>query len=264
MRLIPKLFTTILFLGTLTFLTPPSASAQWVIYNFSPRAAFQSSISYSNNSSSGAGTVGGWSTNLINWNNSSAVGVLALLFTTNTNGPNVITALDPIVYTYSSTSTNLLTTNNYDTNQFAFLGVTNTNTNAFSTNAWFFNRGTNGPILAGQYALAFSNTNTTANFLARLSSYSTNQIGTNGVSTNSGLRRFPPLLSLRILSLENLTNPSASVSRQLVLPLSINLTLTKNVNTLTNFLESLTNPNILRTNLPSLIRSNSTYPTNIP
>lgn len=258
-RLLKLLLAVTLFIFSL----PAAGFSQWIIYNFSPRAAMQSSVSYSNNSSSSSGSAGGWSTNLINWDNSSAVGVLALQFTTNTNGPNVITALNPIVYVYSRTATGRLTTNNYDTNQFAYLGLTNTNTNALGTNVWFFNRGTNGPIIAGQYTLAFSNTNTVGNFLARLSNYSTNQIGTNGVSTNSGLRRFPPLLSLKILSLENLTNPSASVSRQLVLPLSINLTLTRTVNTNSAFLDSLTNPNVIRTNLPGLILSNSTY-TNAP
>lgn len=239
---------------------PPSGFAQWMIYNFSPRAAFQGSMIYDTTAGT-SGRVGGWPTN---WNNSAAVGVLALQFTTNTNSPNVITALEPIVYIYNRSFTNtnaVLTTNNYETNLAAYLGLTNTNTGGLSTNVWFFNRSSNGPLMAGQYQLAFTNTNTAGNFLARLQSYTTNQIGTNGFNTN--LTRFPPLLNLRIFSMENLTNPSVTTNRQLSLPLTLNLSLTKIVNTNTNFYGSLTNSAILRSNLPRLIRSNSLYISNL-
>jgi len=237
-----------------------TSSAQWIIYNFSPRAAFQGSMIYDTTAGT-SGQMGGWPTN---WNNSAAVGVLALQFTTNTNSPNVITALDPLYYIHNRNLTNtnaVLTTNSYETNLAAYLGLTNTTPAAPGTNVWFFNRTSNGPLMAGQYVLAFSNTNTAGSFLARLQNYTTNQIGTNGFNPN--LSRFPPLLNLRIFSMENLTNPAISTNRQLSLPLTINLSLTKIVNTITNFHGALTNPAIIRSNLPGLIRSNSLYRTNL-
>jgi hypothetical protein len=254
-------------LVSLFTLSPMPVFAQWVIYNFSPRAAYLNSygLTTNTNETSTTSRTNGWPTN---WNNVNAVGFLALYFSTNTNTPNLINALDPLVFNYSNaTNTNRLTTNNYVTNLQSILGLTNTNTGSLS-NICLFNRtrlgsSASGYYMAAQYTLVSgdTNTNTVGTFLANLRGYTTNSIGTNGVL--AGTNYLPQIINLKISALSSLTNPTTATNQQLVLPLSINLALTKTVNTNTSFSGALTNFSILRSNLPGLIRSNNTY-TNTP
>jgi hypothetical protein len=256
----------VIFLISFFVLSPMPVFAQWVIYNFSPRAAYLNSYGLTTDTS-GSSTnsqTNGWPTN---WNNVNAVGFLALYFSTNTNTPNLINALDPLVFNYGgATNTNRLTTNNYVTNLRSILDLTNTNAGSLS-NICLFNRtrlgsSASGRYMAAQYTLASgnTNTNTVGTFLTNLREYTTNTIGTNGVLATNYL---PQIINLKISSLSSLTNPTTATNQQLVLPLSINLSLTKTVNTNANFYGDLTNFSILLTNLPRLIRSNNTY-TNTP
>jgi hypothetical protein len=136
---------------------------------------------------------------------------------------------------------------------------------------------TNSVYMAGQYSLFITNptpaTNTVGTFNSICVGYTTTNIGTNGVPTNStvfstnGSNFYPAILQLKISSISG-TNTSTSgatvLNQQLVLPLTINTALTKLLNTSTN--TSLTNANIgltntgsVYTNLPNFIRFNSTY-----
>ena len=254
------------------------SSAQWIVYNFSPQAAYQASYGLINNTNSSSTNIltNGWSTS---WNNATNRGILAVRFSTNTNTPNVMTCLQPLIYTYS-TNTNTLTTSNYFTNA-PQISLTNTNvtgSNSFS-NACYLLRAnfTNSVYMAGQYSLVLTNvgTNTVGTFNSICVGYTTSSIGTNGVptnatvfSTNGSNNFYPAILQLKISSISG-TNTSANgsaavLNQQLVLPLSINTALTKLLNTstntnLTNANIGLTNTSAVATNLVNFIRSNSTY-----
>lgn len=260
----------ILSVFVLIFMGQLPASAQWVIYSFSPRSAYLNSYGLTTNSSSTTTTsrTNGWPTN---WNNVQSIGYLALYFSTNTNTPNIITGLPPLVFNYTSaTNTNLLTTSDYVTNLGSILGFTNTNTGSLS-NLFVFNRtrlgsAISGYYMAAQYGLvsADTNTNTIGTFLANLTPYGTNSLGTNGVP--AGTNFLPRAINLKISTLSSLTNPTTATNQQLVLPLAINLPLTKLVNTNTNFgANAITNTNAfatngaMYTNLVKAIRSNNTY-----
>jgi hypothetical protein len=262
-----------------------TASAQWIVYNFSPQAAYQASYGLRSGTSSTSSSIltNGWPTN---WSNSTTNnrGILAVRFSTNTNTPNVMTCLHPLIYTYS-TNTNTLTTNNYTNSPQISLTNTNvTGVNSFS-NACYILRANfaSSVYMAGQYSLVVTNagtnvgTNTAGTFNSFCAAYTTNTIGTNGVpigvnaGTNLiGTNYYPAILQLKISSISGTntsTNGAAVLNQQLVLPLSINTTLTKSLNTSTN--SSLTSNNIgltntgnVYTNLPNFIRSNSTYNTN--
>ncbi|NBU72672.1 MAG: hypothetical protein EBS53_14725 [Bacteroidetes bacterium] len=263
-----------------------TASAQWVAYTFSPRAAYLTSYGLSTNTTNNTSTIqtvilsNGWANaqtaagTIINSNVNSR-GVIALYFSTNTNSPNFITATQPLFYTYS-TNTNLLSTNNYATN-YGFLNLTNTNVISLdatlNTNVWFFNNtrySSSTRYVAGQFVLSSSNTNAVGTFNSVAIGYTTNQLGTNNW-TNAGLTNFlPPNISLKIqaLSFAATNTPLNATNQQLILPLTINLTLTKalnnNIATNTNaFATSYTN-NLARviSNLPLLIRSNGIVLTN--
>jgi len=273
-----NLFAAVLF--SCLFWTHTS-SAQWIIYNFSPQAAYQASYGLTNstNSSSTSILTNGWSTS---WSNSTTNnrGILAVRFSTNTNTMNIMTCLSPLIYTYS-TNANLLTTNNY-TNlpQIALTNTSATNLSSLS-NACYILRAnfTNSVYMAGQYSLVATNaatnvgTNTVGTFNSICVGYTTSNIGTNGVptnatvfSTNGSNNFYPAILQLKISSISG-TNTSTNgsvLSQQLVLPLSINTALTKLLNTSTN--ANLTNGNIgltntvtVYTNLVNFIRSNGTY-----
>jgi hypothetical protein len=262
---------------------PETASAQWIVYNFSPQAAYQASygLTTRTNSSPSSILTNGWSTSWSN-NNTNNRGILAVQFSTNTNTPNVMTCLQPLIYTYS-TNTNTLTTSNYFTNA-PQISLTNTNVTMASSNsnACYILRAffANSVYMAGQYSLVVTNatnsaTNTVGTFNSICASYTTSNIGTNGVptnptvfSTNGSTNFYPAILQLKISSISGTntsTNGSAAVlNQQLVLPLSINTALTKLLNTSTN--ANLTNANIgltntgsVYTNLVNFIRSNSTY-----
>jgi hypothetical protein len=259
------------------------SSAQWIVYNFSPQAAYQASYGLTNNTNSSSTTIltNGWSTT---WSNSTTNnrGILAVQFSTNTNTPNVMTCLQPLIYTYS-TNTNTLTISNYFTNA-PQIALTNTNVTMASSNsnACYILRAnfTNSKYMAGQYSLVVTNatnsaTNTVGTFNSICVGYTTSSIGTNGVptnptvfSTNGTTNFYPAILQLRISSISGTntsTNGSAAVlNQQLVLPLSINTALTKLLNTstnanLTNSNIGLTNTSAVATNLVKFIRSNSTY-----
>ena len=260
------------------------SSAQWIVYNFSPQAAYKASYGLTNNTNSSSTSIltNGWSTT---WSNSSTNnrGILAVQFSTNTNTPNVMTCLQPLIYTYS-TNTNTLTISNYFTNapQIALTNTNATNVSSFS-NACYILRAnfTNSVYMAGQYSLVLTNagtnvgTNTVGTFNSICVGYTTSSIGTNGVptnptvfSTNGTTNFYPAILQLRISSISGTntsTNGSAAVlNQQLVLPLSINTALTKLLNTstnanLTNSNIGLTNTSAVATNLVKFIRSNSTY-----
>ena len=253
--------TTALF--ALIFWTQIS-SAQWIVYNFSPQAAYQASYGLTTNTNSSSTSIltDGWSTS---WSNSTANnrGILAVQFSTNTTNNNVMTCLPPLIYTYTN-STNLLRTNNYT--NLPQITLTNTNvtgSNSFS-NACYILRAnfTNSVYMAGQYSLVLTNagtnvgTNTVGTFNSICVGYTTNNIGTNGVPT--GTNYYPAILQLKISSISG-TNVTNVLNQQLVLPLSINTALTKIVNTNTNFSTALTNTNVMYTNLVKCIRSNSTY-----
>jgi len=253
-----------------------TASAQWIVYNFSPQAAYQASygLRTGTNSTSSSILTNGWSTS---WSNSTTNnrGILAVQFSTNTNTPNVMTCLQPLIYTYS-TNTNILTISNYFANA-PQITLTNTNVTMASSNsnACYILRANfaNSVYMAGQYSLFITNptpaTNIVGTFNSICASYTTSNIGTNGVptnptvfSTNGSNTFYPAILQLKISSISGTntsTNGAAVLNQQLVLPLSINTALTKIVNTNTNFTTALTNTNVMYTNLVKCIRSNSTY-----
>jgi len=258
------------------------SSAQWIVYNFSPQAAYQASYGLTTNTSSTSTSIlaNGWSTS---WSNSTTNnrGILAVQFSTNTNTLNIMTCLQPLIYTYS-TNTNTLTTNNY-TNlpQIALTNTNVTGSNSFSNTCYILRANfTNSVYMAGQYSLVLTNagtnigTNTVGTFNSICVGYTTSNIGTNGVPTNgtvfsaNGSNNFyPAILQLKISSISGTntsTNGAAVLNQQLVLPLSINTALTKLLNTstntnLTNANIGLTNTSAVYSNLVNFIRSNSTY-----
>jgi len=247
------------------------SSAQWIVYNFSPQSAYQASYGLTTNTNSSSTSImtNGWPTN---WNNATNRGILAVRFSTNTNTPNVMTCLQPLIYTYS-TNTNILTTSNYFTNA-PQISLTNTNvtgSNSFS-NACYILRAnfTNSVYMAGQYSLVLTNagtnvgTNTVGTFNSICVGYTTSNIGTNGVPTNGSNNFYPAILQLKISSISGTNTSAAVLNQQLVLPLSINTALTKLLNTstnnnLTNSNIGLTNTSAVYSNLVNFIRSNGTY-----
>ena len=265
------------FIPTFAFLFwTQITSAQWIIYNFSPQAAYQASYGLTTNTNSSSTTIltNGWPTN---WNNSTNRGILAVQFSTNTNNNNVMTCLQPLIYTFS-TNTNILSTSNYQTNvpQIALTNTNVTGSNSFSNTCYILRANfTNSVYMAGQYSLALTNagtnvgTNTVGTFNSICVGYTTTNIGTNGVptnatvfSTNGSTNFYPAILQLRISSISGTntsTNAAVVLNQQLVLPLTINTNLTRIVNTNTNFSTALTNTNVMYTNLVKCIRSNSTY-----
>jgi hypothetical protein len=254
------------------------SSAQWIVYNFSPQAAYQASYGLTTNTSSSSTNIqtNGWPTN---WNNATNRGILAVQFSTNTNNNNVMTCLQPLIYTYS-TNTNTLSISNYQTNV-PQIALTNTNATGISSfsNACYILRAnfTNSVYMAGQYSLVLTNTNsnvgtnTVGTFNSICVGYTTSSIGTNGVPTNgtvfstTGSTNFyPAILQLKISSISGTntsTNGAVVLNQQLVLPLSINTALTKIVNTNTNFGSNalVFTSNVMYSNLVRCIRSNSTY-----
>jgi hypothetical protein len=252
------------------------SSAQWVVYNFTPQAAYQASYGLTTNSNSTSTSIltNGWPAS---WTNSTNRGILAVQFSTNTNNNNVMTCLQPLIYTFS-TNTNILSTNNYQTNV-PQIALTNTNVTGVSSfsNACYILRAnfTNSVYMAGQYSLVVTNTNsnvgtnTVGTFNSICVGYTTSSIGTNGVptngtvfSTNGSTNFYPAILQLKISSISGTntsTNTALVLNQQLVLPLTINTNLTRIVNTNTNFSTALTNTNVMYTNLVKCIRSNSTY-----
>jgi len=250
------------------------SSAQWIMYNFSPQAAYQASygLTTNTNSSSTSLQASGWPTS---WSNTNSRGILAVQFSTNTNSPNVMTCLPPLIYTYANVAS-ILSTANYT--NIAQIALTNTNVTMASSNsnACYIlraNYSTNSKYMAGQYSLFSTNptpaTNTVGTFNSICVGYTTSSIGTNGVptnptvfSTNGSNNFYPAILQLKISSISGTntsTNGATVLNQQLILPLSINQTLTKIVNTNTNFTTALTNTNVMYTNLVKCIRSNSTY-----
>jgi len=259
------------------------SSAQWIVYNFSPQAAYQASYGLINSTSSSSTSIltNGWSTS---WSNSTTNnrGILAVQFSTNTNTLNIMTCLQPLIYTYS-TNTNTLTTSNYFTTA-PQISLTNTNVTGSNSlsNACYILRAnfTNSVYMAGQYSLVATNaatnvgTNTVGTFNSICVGYTTSSIGTNGVptnatvfSTNGSNNFYPAILQLKISSISG-TNTSTKgavvLNQQLVLPLSINTALTRLLNTstnanLTNANIGLTNTSAVATNLVNFIRSNGTY-----
>jgi hypothetical protein len=240
------------------------SSAQWIAYNFTPQAAYLASYGLTTNSNSTSATIltNGWPTN---WNNSTNRGVLVVQFSTNTNTPNVMTCLTPLIYLFS-TNTNILTTNNYQTNtpQIALTNTNATGANSFS-NVCYISRAnfSRNIYMAGQYSLVTTNagtnvgTNTVGTFFTPCSGYTTSNIGTNGVP--AGTNYYPAILQLRISSI-NGSNAASSFNQQLVLPLTINTALTQIINTNAAFgSAALTNTNVMYTNLVKCIRSNNTY-----
>ena len=240
------------------------SSAQWIAYDFSPYAAYRTSYGLTTNANSTSTTIltNGWPTN---WNNFTNRGVLVVQFSTNTNTPNVMTCLTPLIYLFS-TNTNILTTNNYQTNtpQLALTNTNATGANSFS-NICYISRAnfSRNIYMVGQYSLVVTNagtnvgTNTVGTFNSPCLGYTTNTIGTNGVP--AGTNYYPAILQLKISSL-NGSNAATSFNQQLSLPLTLNTTLTKIINTNTNFgSAALTNPGVMYSNVVNCIRSNSTY-----
>lgn len=253
------------------------SSAQWIAYDFSPYAAYRTSYGLTTNTNSTSTTIltNGWPTN---WNNFSNRGVLVVQFSTNTNTPNVMTCLAPLVYLLS-TNTNILTTNNYQTNtpQLALTNTNATGANSFS-NVCYISRAnfSRNIYMAGQYSLITTNagtnvgTNTVGTFFTPCPGYTTSNIGTNGVptnatvfSTNGSTNFYPAILQLKISSISGTntsTNAAVVLNQQLSLPLTLNTTLTKIINTNSNFgSAALTNPGVMYSNVIRCIRSNSTY-----
>jgi len=249
-------------------------SAQWVAYTFSPRIAWQSSYGISTNTSNSTRALltNGWPSS---WSNSALRGVVALYFSTNTNSLNSLVMLPPLVYTFTnSTTAGILTTNNYT--NLSVLGFTNTSTsgtNSGNDPLSFVSTLKYGPAtyMVGQLSYlsvdASNNplTNVLGSFNNLCSPYTTNQIGTNGVPAGTNFFPFTLALKLSTLSRATSTVPFTN-SQQLVLPLTLNASLTKLINTNTNFgplvlTSPLTpfNSNPLYLNLPRLIRSNSTF-----
>jgi hypothetical protein len=253
------------------------SSAQWIAYDFSPYAAYRTSYGLTTNTNSTSTTIltNGWPTN---WNNFTNRGVLVVQFSTNTNTPNVMTCLTPLVYLFTN-STNILTTNNYQTNtpQLALTNTNATGSNSFS-NVCYISRAnfSRNIYMAGQYSLVATNagtnvgTNTVGIFFTPCQGYTTSNIGTNGVptnatvfSTNGSTNFYPAILQLKISSISGTntsTNAAVVFNQQLSLPLTLNTTLTKIINTNTNFgSAALTNPGVMYSNVIRCIRSNSTY-----
>lgn len=272
-----------LLLGALfTLALVGHSNAQWVAYSFNPRAAYLTSYGLDTNANNNATNIltKGWPTNAqtaasnIAISNSLARATIALYFSTNTNSPNFITALQPLFYTYTN-STNVLSTSNYATN-FALLNLTNTNAQSLSsilnTNTWFYNRtlfGTNR-YLAGQFVLSSNNTNAVGTFNSVALPYLPSQIGTNNWTNAGGTNYLPSSISLRIQALSfAATNQNLdATNQQLNLPLTIDLTLTKalnnniatNVGAFSNAYPA--NLSAVISNLPLLIRSNGISRTN--
>jgi len=245
-----------------------TSSAQWIAYTFSPQGAYQASYGLTTNTNSISATIvtNGWPTN---WNNSTNVGILAVQFSTNTNTPNVMTCLPPLIF-LKTTSNNLLSTNDYTTNtpQINLANNSNTGVNSYSNACYIARAKFNTNVyMVGQYSLIVTNagtnvgTNTVGTFNSPCIGYTTNTIGTNGVPP--GTNYYPPILQLKISSI-NGSNAASSLNQQLVLPLAINTTLTLYLNTstnpnLTNGNIGLTNTSAVYSNLVNFIRSNSTY-----
>ena len=253
------------------------SSAQWIIYNFSPQAAYQASYGLTTNTNSSSTSIltNGWPAS---WNNATNRGILAVQFSTNTNNNNVMTCLQPLIYPYQ-TNPGALKTTNYQ----AIPQILLTNTNATGagslSNACYILRAffTNSVYMAGQYSLVLTNTstnvgtNTVGTFNSICVGYTTSNIGTNGISnnptvfsTNGSNFFYPAILQLRISSISGTntsTNGATVLNQQLVLPLSINTALTRIVNTNTNFGTNGTPipTNNIYTNLVKCILSNSTY-----
>ena len=259
----------------------PIGHAQWVAYTFEPRVAYRSSwgMNLETPVSSSAVSGLGWPAN---WTNANLRGVLAIYFSTNTTSGNTIAILPPLIYTHNSTNTNILSTNNYT--NIAVLAFTNTNVsgpNSMNDPTSFMGRMrylSNSVYLnAVLSSISTDGTNCLTNISAILSSpcygYSTNHLGTNGVPL--GINYFPPILTLRLTTLSRSSNTEGYTNSQqlvLILNLSTNLTKIINNNTNTNYSNycaaALTDPlapigalqtNAVYTNLPKLIRSNSTY-----
>ena len=229
-----------------------TASAQWVAYTFSPRAAYLSSYGLNTNANNASTNIAtnGWvnattAAGTFTISDVNTRGVIALYFSTNTNSPNFIVATQPLFYTYGNNA-NLLSTNNFATN-YGLIQLTNTNVTdmnaALNTNVWYYNRtrfGTSTRYLAGQYVLSGSNTNAVGSFNSVAIGYTTNQIGTNNWSTNTnstnlpylGTNYLPANISLKIqaLSIAATNTNLTATNQQLVLPMTINLTLTKALN----------------------------------
>ena len=221
-----------------------TASAQWVAYTFSPRAAYLSSYGLNTNANNASTNIAtnGWvnattAAGTFTISDVNTRGVIALYFSTNTNSPNFIVATQPLFYTYGNNA-NLLSTNNFATN-YGLIQLTNTNVTdmnaALNTNVWYYNRtrfGTSTRYLAGQYVLSGSNTNAVGSFNSVAIGYTTNQIGTNNW-TNAGLTNFLPAnisLNIQTLSFAATNTPLNATNQQLILPMTINLTLTKALN----------------------------------
>lgn len=266
--------TRFFLLFGLLFYLPSLSSAQWVAYTFSPRIAWQSSYGMTTNTtnSTTALLANGWPSS---WSNSALRGVVALYFSTNTNSLNSMVMLPPLVYTFTTnTNAGVLTTNNYT--NLSVLSFTNTNTsgtNSANDPLSFVSTVKNGPAtwMVGQLSFLSTDasnnplTNVLGSFNNLCTPYTTNQIGTNGVLAGTNFLPFTLALKLSTLSRATSTVPFTN-SQQLILPLTLNATLTKLINTNTNFgpliLTSPLTPftsNPLYTNLPRLIRSNGTF-----
>lgn len=253
----------------------PQVQAQWVAYTFSPQVAYRSSYGFATNTPGSAAYIQtlGWPTE---WNDSSLRGVLAVYFTTNTNSPGAIALLPPLIYANDRSSTNTISTNNYT--NIPLLAFTNTNVsgaNSILDPLSYMGRFQYGPatyMVASFSSLLINGsearTNVLGSFQLLCSPYRTNLIGTNGVP--AGTNYYPTTWDLRlnVLGRAGDTGPFTN-SKQLVLPLTLNPTLTKLINTNSLFgAAALTDPlapssalqtNAVYTNLPKLIRSNSTY-----
>ena len=252
----------------------PHAQAQWIAYTFVPQTAYRSSYGMTTNTAGSSSNIlaNGWPTN---WDNRNLRGVVAVYFNTNTNTLTPLVMLPPLIYTQTtSTNAGLLSTNNYT--NLPVLAFTNTNANGSNSvldPVSFYGRVKygNATYMVGQLSTigVDSTTNALTNILGSFNNlcrgYTTNEIGTNGVSVATN--QYPSTLALKLTTLSRSTNdiPFTS-SQQLVLPLTLNTALTKIMNTNTNFgtlaltssLSPITN-NPVYTNLPRLIRSNSTF-----
>ena len=192
-----------MFAGILSLITGTASQAQWIAYTFSPQAAYRDSYGLTTNTaaSTPAMQANGWPSD---WNDPSRRGLMAVYFSTNTNQLNIVAFLPPLIYSYSRTGTNSLSTNNYT--NLPHLAFTNTNTAGISSLAdplSFFGRMKFGTAqyAAGNFSCLTSDTNNEA--MTNLSGYfwelctpfRTNAIGTNGVPTNGSVHYYPSLLS---------------------------------------------------------------------
>jgi len=239
--------------------------AQWIAYNFNPQTAYRAStgMSTNNNGSISQLLSSGWPAT---WDNANLRGVLAIQFNTNVDtflgidatGIHSVSFLPPLIYTYNAKATN------------GTLDVTNYKTDlpALTEGVPFVTARVNygsRVYMAGNYAdfLVDTNdvlmTNLVASFKNLCTAYTTNALGTNGVA--SGTSYYPPVLTLNISILgRESTDTPFTKNQNLVVPLTINTNLTKIMNTNTNFgPAALTDSAVVYTNLPKLIRSNSTY-----